>query len=566
MGTKLFQYTDRLAAWEPSVAEQKKLVRWFYACWVGVNLLQATFTALISDEAYYWFSASKWAWGYFYHPPLTTVFIKAGWAIVESELGVRLFFVLGTVLAVYMLERLVHRKELVLFYAIVASMIFIQVTGMFAAPDFVLLPLGVAFYLVFRRFLVDESLWVTFLLAVISALMLYAKYHGILLIAFSFLFNLRFLITRRKTWIWIVASLVFFTPHLWWQYVNGLPSFAFHLLNRPGAGFLDLRNLVDYLPGQLLIMGPFVSVLLFWAAFRARVEDRFERTLRYNLLATLIFFFFISCYHHIEANWTFIAITPLVVLAHKEMAKDFKIKRWVFRLLPLSILAAIIFRLLLFYPNLLQNSRVYAEIGGYKQWAQQVKNAANGLPVVFSERYQPTAQYAFYSNGSPTYTLNPSQMSDFDFFEIGDQLQGKKVLIASGDRLTLEMDSLQTARGTFYMRVQENFRYYKMLRFDIQLNGNQDSMFICLPAHRRASITFTENPDLPSFVGYLVYKNGELHEINQYAIPADSFVLTETHKIALPKWGSGRYSIQAILTTGWFPPTKNSKAVEFIIE
>ena len=43
-----------------------------------LNLLQAHFTELIFDEAYYWHYAQNMAWGYFDHPPMVALMIK--WA------------------------------------------------------------------------------------------------------------------------------------------------------------------------------------------------------------------------------------------------------------------------------------------------------------------------------------------------------------------------------------------------------------------------------------------------------------------------------------------------------
>ena len=54
------------------------------------NLLQAHFTELIFDEAYYWYYAKEMAWGYFDHPPMVALLIKIGSFFFNGELGVRL--------------------------------------------------------------------------------------------------------------------------------------------------------------------------------------------------------------------------------------------------------------------------------------------------------------------------------------------------------------------------------------------------------------------------------------------------------------------------------------------
>ena len=55
-----------------------------------LNLLQASFTELLYDEAYYWYYAQNPAWGYFDHPPMVAWMIALGGLFLKGELGVRL--------------------------------------------------------------------------------------------------------------------------------------------------------------------------------------------------------------------------------------------------------------------------------------------------------------------------------------------------------------------------------------------------------------------------------------------------------------------------------------------
>ncbi|MBT8295178.1 MAG: glycosyltransferase family 39 protein, partial [Gramella sp.] len=54
-----------------------------------INLLQAYFTELIFDEAYYWHFAQDMDWGYFDHPPMVAALIKISSFLFSGELGVR---------------------------------------------------------------------------------------------------------------------------------------------------------------------------------------------------------------------------------------------------------------------------------------------------------------------------------------------------------------------------------------------------------------------------------------------------------------------------------------------
>ncbi|MGI9546085.1 MAG: 4-amino-4-deoxy-L-arabinose transferase, partial [Flavobacteriaceae bacterium] len=64
-----------------------------------LNLVQAYYTDLIYDEAYYWYYSKALAWGYFDHPPMVAFLIKLGSYFFEGEIGVRLMscvFSVGT--------------------------------------------------------------------------------------------------------------------------------------------------------------------------------------------------------------------------------------------------------------------------------------------------------------------------------------------------------------------------------------------------------------------------------------------------------------------------------------
>ena len=49
----------------------------FYLVWLALGLIQAGTTELLDDEAYYWVFSQHLDWGYFDHPPMTALLIRA---------------------------------------------------------------------------------------------------------------------------------------------------------------------------------------------------------------------------------------------------------------------------------------------------------------------------------------------------------------------------------------------------------------------------------------------------------------------------------------------------------
>ena len=83
----------------------------FLAVWGIVNLLQARFTPLDNDEAYYWMYSKYLAWGYFDHPPMIALMIKIGYLFFHNELGVRLLTVFSQLITLYLIW-LITDKEI----------------------------------------------------------------------------------------------------------------------------------------------------------------------------------------------------------------------------------------------------------------------------------------------------------------------------------------------------------------------------------------------------------------------------------------------------------------------
>src|SRR5512133_3938742 len=100
----------------------------FLIVWGIINIVQARFTPLNNDEAYYWMYSKYLAWGYFDHPPMIALMIKIGYSFIHNELGLRLITVLsqlGTLYIIWLLTDKEKRskKESVLFFYMLAVLL-----------------------------------------------------------------------------------------------------------------------------------------------------------------------------------------------------------------------------------------------------------------------------------------------------------------------------------------------------------------------------------------------------------------------------------------------------------
>jgi hypothetical protein len=399
----------------------------FYTCWLLINLIQAAFTELFDDEAYYWMYTQFPAWGYFDHPPMIAWLIQTGHAISNDELGVRLLIVLMNTGTLLLIEQLLHKKHPLLFYAICASMAIVQIGGIIAVPDLPLLFFAALFFNCYRQFLKKMSARNTLVFGTVIALMLYSKYHGVLIILFTLLSNFSLLRTGKVYLAGAFALLLFF-PHLYWQYQHDFPSVQFHLFERNAASY-KISYTLDYLGGQLLLAGPVIGWLLIWASLKHKPINKTERALKFTMTGFYVFFLLSTMKGRVEANWTVPAMIGIIVLSHQYLIGR-PVLKWVYNTVPLTLLLVFCVRAYMML-DLPKNSRIKKdEFHNNKAVVQYFLEQSSGKPVVYINSYQQSSKLWFYS-GRLSFSLNTPayRRNNYNYWPIEDSLFGKSVLV-----------------------------------------------------------------------------------------------------------------------------------------
>ena len=399
--------------------------------WIILNLIQSYFTELFHDEALYWLCSQNLSWGFWDHPPAAPFLIHLGYALFPMEFGVRFFIVAASGLTIFGIWRFVEPEDNPLFFALVFSIFLVHIGGFMAAPDIPLLLFSVWFLIGYREYLNRDSWWSALGLGVLVAGMAYSKYHGAIFLFFVLLANLK-LLRRPSFWLVPLTALVLFSPHLYWQWAHHFPTFRYHLVDRAGDTY-HWTFITDYLGGQLLVLGPFTSVLLLWAAWKYKAKNEVERTLKWSLWGVLGFFLFQSFSQRTEANWTAVAIGPLVYLAYHYIKDKPVWRKWSFRLAVPSLLFFLVFRLYLMVDFLPEGMNPRNEFHGWDQWAWDIQEVAGDRPVVFFNTYRDPSKYAFYAH-KPGHSINTKSYAgnQYDLLpEREEALQGKEVLLVN---------------------------------------------------------------------------------------------------------------------------------------
>ena len=442
--------------------------------WFVINLLQGIFTVIQEDEAYYHLWGEHLAWGYFDHPPMVALMTFLGSKLFSGTLGVRFFTIIASCLSLYVIwlitdvtafnyvECLAFRqaqrpvstkvpepvegpskiqedqvrndamkKEPVLFFVLAFSIIMFNIYGFVTTPDASLILFSALFLLFYQRYLAENSWKNALLMGLMTALMVYSKYHAFLLLGLIVLSNLK-LLKDGKFWVACLLALALLTPHILWQVSNDFPSFKYHLSGRSEP--FRWSYFLEYLPNQLLIFNPFT----FGAVVYVLIKDRncvrispaplkresgvFERGLKFILIGFFFFFWLMAFRGHVEPHWTIVCMIPVVVLIYRRALIDEKLTKYIKRFVLPSLLLVLALRIVLLTPFDRQRY--------HESYFKAIETVAGDRPVMFRGSFQQPALYHYFT-GKPSSTLRCyyDRMTQYDLWQFDRDWIGQPALV-----------------------------------------------------------------------------------------------------------------------------------------
>jgi len=447
-----------------------------------LNLIQAHFTELIFDEAYYWHYAQSMAWGYFDHPPMVALLIEISSWFFSGELGIRFMGCLlsvGTLWVLWlMVEDTEKQKYVIHFFVLVFSMTLMNAYGFFTLPDTPLLFFTALFLWVYKRFIQKPSYFIAAMLGLVMAALMYSKYHAVLVILFVLLSNLR-LVTNKMAWFAVLVALVCYIPHFIWLYEHDFVSIKYHLYERPNGAYNFEKYTLGFFINLVAIFG-LTFPWMYTALFKSRPSNPFVKALLYLTYGVLLFFFLSSFNRRVQTQWIIVVSIPMAVLAFQRMLIDPTLRKWIYRTGIATIVILLFLRVGLIYKPFFP---IYYETHGNRQWVNDLNSEIGDIPVIFENSYRNAPMYAFYS-GKPTLSLN-NYMYRRNQYSIDDseqKVQGQKVLYVSkylhkGDLSFTKVDG--ASYKARYIPNFESFRKLEVLTKDTSwdLNDGQGHFF-----------------------------------------------------------------------------------------
>ena len=453
-----------------------RLLFYFILTWLAINILQACFTGLDGDEAYYWTYSRHLQWGYFDHPPMVALSVKLGELFGHGWLYTRLGSILLSAGAVYFcFKALPDRLKNVRPYIVVFALVPIfHIYSFVTTPDAPLFFFTALFFYAYKLYLDHDDFIHSFFLAVSILGMIFSKYHGILPVFFVFLSNPK-LILKRSAWIVVIIVTAAFIPHLLWQYSNDWPTVRYHLFER-SQGSYKLEKTTNYILGQLLIFGPFTTIVAVIFLFKRKIKaDIYFRAHLFCFWGILLFFLLTSFKKNIEPHWTLTAGVSFVVLVLDLLERSSeKFKKVFFWLATINIVLIFIARILLAVPNspARKINRFQVQIYSHS-WADSLYKRVAGTPVVFVDNYHYPSIYSYYHPDQmcTSYSTVYYRKSDYTFQNLATFNNQNIYTVRQGKIAEHDIEVKSNYVPTFLHRV-DSFKAINGLRIT-WLNKNQ---------------------------------------------------------------------------------------------
>ena len=413
-----------------SLGADRLVLLWLGVWWIA-NLVQAGFTELANDEAYYHMFAERLAWGYFDHPPVTALLVWAGERLFGGELGVRFFFTVLQPLYLWILWRLIRpadagRRDAALFVVVSAATLMLQLYGFIAVPDGPLMLTTALFLLTFKWFSENRRrawLW----MGIAMALMAYSKYHGALVVLFALAANPRQLL-RPALYSSGAVALLLLVPHLVWQYEHDWASFAYHLSGRNSV--FRPGYVVEFLANVLVVFNPFFVPLYVQAWRKVKPQTPVGRALKFLPVAFIVFFMLSSLRGYVQPQWVIVSCFGLVCVLFAYARRHPRTRRYVMRAGGVTVGLIVLARLVMIFNPLGIRFEVFNNPESYAAIAAE----ADGRPVVFRYGYAVAAKYAFYTGGEAYCQPNIRYRThQWQFRDDDSQFIGREVLVECPD-------------------------------------------------------------------------------------------------------------------------------------
>lgn len=498
--------------------------------WVLADLVQALFTNMHADEAYYALYGQFLDWGYYDHPPMVALLTYLSHFVGMGALSVRFCTVLLHGATIWLVWKTLSQvnasvRDVNEFFLIAFSLFMFVLYGFITTPDAPLLFFTALFFYLYQQYLKKDSFLLAMLLGLTMAAMLYSKYMAVLVIGFVVLSNFK-LLKDWKLWLAVVLAALLFMPHILWQFNHDFPSLKYHFLIRKDP--FSWLYILEFLPNQLLVFNPVCLFLAFYFCWQERRnKDSFTRACVFTCVGFVLFFWVMTVNGHAEPHWTIAITIPMLFLLYRNTRKELWHKKILRYILPMAVLVLLV-RIGLCTPYVPD----ITGFGNYQPAMEAIHQQAGGKPVAFYMSFQKPSLYRYYTggNGMALSSLYNRQ-TQYDILQFDKDIQGKQVLAVSTSH-----DDGYTQIGNYEFYGHQFNQFQGTNRIEVLVENQRvegDSVVLDVMMNNPYAVPFDfGHPELPVsiFAAYLQgnqYQLERCEDIDIQVIPAGDKAKTQ---------------------------------------
>ena len=354
----------------------------FIAFAIKILAINYTDFDLFGDEAQYWIWSKNLDLGYYSKPPLLAWFLGfftliLGNSFVSLKLFPIFFYLINSYIVFLISFKLFRNLNLaalssITFYLLPA----VTVSSFFISTDIILIlfwSLSLLFLLKIRE---DNSLQNFIFLGIFLGLAFLAKYAAIyfflsllVIIIFDTKLKIAFLKNYKYSLFFLVTTLVVFLPNIVWNINNGWVTIN-HISENAGLNraSINLINSVEFALSQILMMGPFVVLIVFFSIkkFKLTFETKFLLSFSLPILFIVIIE---SLLVRSNANWAAVALVSLLILFTNHLFENFR------KMLIFNTLANLVFCVLFYFMIAITSPFAFFDrIGGVSEFSKELEN------------------------------------------------------------------------------------------------------------------------------------------------------------------------------------------------
>ena len=486
-----------------------------------LNIIQGSYTELLPDEAYYWVYSQYMNWGFFDHPPLVAVWVTISDFLFTEELGVRFFSAISFSLMMYLvwvtIDHPSKNKYSWLFLLLFLSTALLNVYGFITTPDTPLLFFFSLFLWAYKLYLTKKNTLVYFILSIAITGMMYSKYQGILVIFFIFLSNWK-LVKDYKIWLACFGALIFYMPHMYWQYINDFPSIRYHLYERASVATYKFEYTLMHIVNAIAILG-FTFIIIYKAFFKGiKNNDIFHRGLNSIVLGFFFFFLAASFRGHVQAQWIAPIMLPLILITFNYLIEHKKSLNLFYYLALTNITIILFVRIIIANEGIIPTK---LDFHGNKQWTLKVKKLTKNSEKLFVNSFQNASIYWFYTKEKSHYQKNYlGRKNQYGFIPGNDIFSSDSIAYIT--RISKEYSEIKMKSSGKDSIFISYLKDYKPL-FDLEINFKNSTTIEFNTTMKKSYDVVIKNPysfdiNIEDIEVHVAFQNKKGNE--KYSIPA----------------------------------------------